>query len=43
MRRYRALFDELLETDADEAMARDRDGSEQLTDADREQMARKAR
>jgi hypothetical protein len=43
MRRYRALFDELLETDADESMARDRDGSEQLTEADREHMARQAR
>lgn len=42
MRRYRALFDELLETDADESMARDRDGSEQLTEADREHMAREA-
>jgi FtsZ-interacting cell division protein ZipA len=35
MRHYRALFDELLETDADEPMVRDRNGTERVIDKDR--------
>jgi FtsZ-interacting cell division protein ZipA len=35
MRHYRTLFDELLETDADEPMARDRNGTERVIDKDR--------
>jgi FtsZ-interacting cell division protein ZipA len=35
MRHYRALFDELLEADTDEPMARDRDGNERVTDRGR--------
>jgi hypothetical protein len=37
MRHYRALFDELLETDTDEPMARERDGHERVIGVDRDQ------
>lgn len=44
MRRYRALFDELVEADRDEPLARDRDGHERVIDIDPDQTAgRKAR
>jgi len=44
MRHYRALFDELLEADRDEPLARDRDGHERVIDVDPDRTAgRKAR